>query len=358
MLVSLAKQQPPLPPEPIATWIQLLTGVGGAIRFQTGDGLTAVPDVTGTLFMPNGILTTTATTPNVNSITVSVVNGGDGQIIIGQGAADPVWGNLTSQAGTIVITPNLTGPGTINLETIGAPGATTYIEDVGNATPAADILNIIGAGGITTSGAGNTVTITQTAPGAATTYTTDAGNAIPIANILNILGDGVNITTAGAGNTVTISLAAPLVPFASAFYYYANTARYPVTGNGAIDTTVFGHMVFDLNGDFDGISTFTAPRTGIYFFRTNLAISRGVAQTTNLQTFIVTPAVTYTSNVINFTNLWVAGTNGQIQQEAITHLNAGDHVQVRWSSSGGGLNVGSGTGNSGYDTNFSGFLIS
>ncbi len=41
--------------------------------------------------------------------------------------------------------------------------ATTYVTDAGNAIPAANILNVVGAGGSTTAGAGNTVTITAVA---------------------------------------------------------------------------------------------------------------------------------------------------------------------------------------------------
>ena len=41
-------------------------------------------------------------------------------------------------------------------------------------------------------------------PSGTTTYVTDSGNAVPAANILNVIGDE-NITTSGSGNTITIS---------------------------------------------------------------------------------------------------------------------------------------------------------
>lgn len=47
----------------------------------------------------------------------------------------------------------------------GGGGATTFVEDVGSATPAAGVLNVIGGAGIETSGSGNTVTITATGAG-------------------------------------------------------------------------------------------------------------------------------------------------------------------------------------------------
>lgn len=107
--------------------------------------------------------------------------------------------NLLSGSG-LTITGN---PGTNTLTiTQDATVPLQFDEDVGSAVPAANILNILGTGGITTSGAGNTVTITAGAT-VPTTFTEDAGAAVPAANNLNILG-GVGIATSGAGSTVTI----------------------------------------------------------------------------------------------------------------------------------------------------------
>lgn len=85
----------------------------------------------------------------------------NGQLIIGStalnvGGTHINIGVLTSPGGTVTIgysSPNIT------LEA-GATVPTTFICDVGSAVPAANTLNVITGDGLTTTGAGNTITIT------------------------------------------------------------------------------------------------------------------------------------------------------------------------------------------------------
>ncbi len=79
-------------------------------------------------------------------------------------------------------------------------GSTTFETDSGDAVEALGIINMVGAGGTLTSGAGNTVTITSEG----SDITTDSGNATPSGGVINILGTAP-ITTSGAGNTVTVA---------------------------------------------------------------------------------------------------------------------------------------------------------
>lgn len=109
--------------------------------------------------------------------------------------------NILTGAG-LTITGN---PGTNTLTAaLDATVATTYAAQAGSAVPAANTLNIVGSGGVTTSAAGSTVTITAGVV-IPTTFTTDAGAAVPAANNLNVLG-GVGCGTTGAGSTVTVNL--------------------------------------------------------------------------------------------------------------------------------------------------------
>lgn len=108
--------------------------------------------------------------------------------------------NTLGTAGEIIVTGV---PGTNTLTwSLDASVARQYTEDTGIAIPVAGNLNILGAGGIITSGSGDTVTI-DTDGTIATQYIEDTGSAIPALGILNVLG-GTGIDTTGAGNTITI----------------------------------------------------------------------------------------------------------------------------------------------------------
>ena len=58
--------------------------------------------------------------------------------------------------------------------------ATSFVEDVGSASPAGGILNILGGVGITTSGSGNTITINATGTGFTWNVVTSSDNPVQI----------------------------------------------------------------------------------------------------------------------------------------------------------------------------------
>lgn len=62
-----------------------------------------------------------------------------------------------------------------------------------------------------------------------TQFDTDSGTAIPIANVLEILGDGVDISTSGSGNTVTITNSA----LSNAVLTLSDTSDTTVSPDGA-----------------------------------------------------------------------------------------------------------------------------
>jgi hypothetical protein len=83
-------------------------------------------------------------------------------------------------------------------------GADEFVTNAGTAFPLAGVLNVLGTGGITTDGAGNTVTI-STDGTIATSYIEDVGTAVPIGGVLEVLG-GPNINTVGVLNTISVNL--------------------------------------------------------------------------------------------------------------------------------------------------------
>jgi hypothetical protein len=83
-------------------------------------------------------------------------------------------------------------------------GATQFPTDSGIANESGGVLNVVGGIGITTSGSGNTVTISSSGT-VADTFPTDSGTAVPVGGALNILG-GSNIHTSAIGNTVSVAL--------------------------------------------------------------------------------------------------------------------------------------------------------
>lgn len=125
--------------------IETLTGnVGGPVP-PTGGNI----DVVGT-----GVLSSTGN-PGASTLTFELTDGNAGQLIIGGGGAGAAWADLQSIGGTIAITP---GVNSLSID-VDSEVATEYDTDAGTAVPLNNVLIVIGSGGITTSGAGNTIAI-------------------------------------------------------------------------------------------------------------------------------------------------------------------------------------------------------
>jgi len=85
----------------------------------------------------------------------------------------------------------------------GGGGTTSFQTDAGTATPLAGVIQILGDVDITTSGAGNVITVTG-AIATALDFDADTGTATPAGNTINIVG-GTNVTTSATGDTITIN---------------------------------------------------------------------------------------------------------------------------------------------------------
>jgi len=245
---------------------------------------------------------------------------------------------LTSNIGNLTITGN---PGANRLE-FDSSGGGTFVEklisdDFVDVLPAgAGQIYIHGVNGITTTGFGSTVTIDGAGASALTTYTTNAGNAVPAANVLNVLGAGSAVTT-GAGNTVTITVPAiPVVPLGArdySFSVYLAGLVNNVTGDDTHYKILFDTVIFNIGACYNtGTNLFTAPVNGIYMFTASVTLFSGSALgTVNFgDTYLECPGAAYVpGGAILRSNLgWVADDAGHHMNEDtyIIRLNAGDTV--------------------------------
>jgi len=166
------------------------------------------------------------------------VAGTDGQIPIAATGADPAFASLTSTGATIVYTP---GANTLNLETA-ATVATSYTCDTGSAVPALGVLTVIGAGSISTSGAGSTVTITGSGVQVVTvTPLTDASSPYVV------LSTDYYMTCNVSGGPLQINL--PNAPTTGTVYIVKDSGGNAATNN--ITVTTVGGVV-----NIDGATTF------------------------------------------------------------------------------------------------------
>ena len=130
----------------------------------------------------------------------------NGQIPIGSTGADPVLATPTSSNSTITITG---GAGTLNFITNGSLVGNTITGNNGGAiSPVAGNWNILGTGAISTTGAGNTLTISSSGS-VPWTEVTNATQTIAVNNgYITNRGGGVTYTlpaSAVLGNTIRIS---------------------------------------------------------------------------------------------------------------------------------------------------------
>lgn len=177
--------------------------------------------------------------------------GTDGQLVIAATGANPAFASLTSAGNTIAITP---GANTLNIEA-GATTATTYTCDAGSAVPVANILTVVGSGGITTSGAGSTITIVGTSE-----------QIIPVTALTNLSSPYIVLTTDYymtcnvSGGVLTIRL--PNAPTTGRVYVVKDAGGNAATNN--ITVTTVGGVV-----NIDGATTFvmnTAYQSASFLF--------------------------------------------------------------------------------------------
>lgn len=300
----------------IANWISLSQGnSSGATHFPTNSG-TAI-EVTSVLnILGSNVITTTG---SGNTVTIAVVNGTNGQVLIGGGGA-PAWANITSLDSSMTIT---NGPNSIDLSVTGGEGANKINADTGFAIPVNGEINLLGGELINTSGSGNTVLVNL-----------DRGTngQIPIASnsgatiYANITSLDSSVTIANGANTIDLSATAPPVPTGRAAFFYYQNGNWGTAGNPApyyLGKYLAMTQLYDFGSNCttgNGSGTpakFTAPENGIYILGMGINIpTTGVGNFG----FIETPSgnLPLHSNVIS---------NDTPMSSVVMKLSMGDIVQ-------------------------------
>lgn len=229
-----------------------------------------------------------------------------------------------SQAGIInVITNNPTIP-------------IFFDANVGSAVALFNIINIVGAGGITTTGAGNTITITGAAFGQ--TITGQSGGPLsPTAGNWNIFGASTAagtspVTTSGAVSTLTVNVqksqAIAATNATNVGLAAFNSAHFSVDANGFVSLVAGGPFVTSVSGTANRITSTggTTPVIDIaatYVGQTSITtlgtIATGVWQGTVIgPTFGGTGLTSYATgdtiyaSAANTLSKLTAGSNGQV----------------------------------------------
>lgn len=175
----------------------------------------------------------------------------NGALLIGSVGQPSTIGNITSSGGTITIT---NGAGTINLETDGQVGV-QFDGNTGSAVPAAGVLNVVGANGLTVTGSGSTLTV----DGAVTSVTGDSGTATPSSGVVDISGGTTGLTTSGASNAITL----------------AGTLAVANGGSGTSTAFTQGSVIF---AGASGV--YSQDNSNFYWDNTNKVLALGTTPTT------------------------------------------------------------------------------
>lgn len=197
----------------------------------------------------------------------------------------------------------------LDFATVNPQIPTSFQTDAGVAIPIANVLQILGTNGITTSGAGNVVTISGSTR-LPLSFPTNAGTAIPAANILNEPGNntannGFATWTTGSGNTLQINS-----------YGTAKWVVNPIAGVGTHQT-----IAAALTSASSGDTIFITPGT----YTEDLTLKTGV----NLTAFSCdgdVPSINTVTNNVTIIGKCSASFQGSASYSGISFSTNGDYA--------------------------------
>ncbi|TFW52315.1 collagen-like protein [Bacillus sp. 007/AIA-02/001] len=287
-----------------------VTGITGPIGPTGATGITGATGVTG-IIGPTGATGVTGIIGPTGATGVTGITGPTGATgvtgITGPTGATGVTG-ITGPTGATGVT-GVTGPS-------GGPAGPT-----GPTGPSGGPIGPIGPTGITgpTGATGATGITGPTGPTGATGITGPTGAT------------GATGITGPTGATGATGITGPTGPtgptgFESAFRAFKSTDQ-SVTAN-TLSIVTFETTQFDLNGEYDGVSTFIPQQDGVYLIITTIIFS----PTDDTLNYVTEVFITVNSALIAGDDSFFGGNTGLLNAvtvSTIVQLNAGDMVQVQ-----------------------------
>lgn len=235
----------------------------------------------------------------------------------------------------------ITTAGAGNTITINADDVLSDLEfqlDAGTIVqPINNRVKVFGSGSVDTSGAGDTITINSDG---AETLTGDTGGAVgtDAQDNINILGGGgIDVAGDPASNTLTVSTT-PAQNQSSFFAFMSTNANNVIGGTNVNYTIPFDTTDYDRNNDFDTVNhQFVAPANGVYSFTVGITVDDITDSMTDGLVSIVTdsdplggnvfPVATYRGDPATYSSK-LSLRRFRTNHTAIFELNAGNVVYI------------------------------
>lgn len=165
-------------------------------------------------------------------------------------------------------------------------------------------------------------------------------------------------STLGTNNVIHITTGGQInYPLQSSFLAVLNNNLSNLTGDTTAYTIVWDTVVYNVNSNFDGISTYTAPVTGKYRFMGAITFSNiGLQSTSSVK--VVTTARTYQSGNLSLNIVKDVNNNCSLIVSCLADMSAGDTATLVAVAGGSSKTVGLiGSGSTTPSCYFSGTLV-